>query len=109
MRFIFTALVLTALILPACNRPPEPCIEIDPATVSTGVTVTFTSCSKHTLSLEWFMDGPAGAPENTKGWSDPVITNVFTVPGAYTITLNCYSKYSYIGEMRSTTTTLTVQ
>jgi hypothetical protein len=102
-------LVLGIALLAGCNRPPKPCFEMDADVVSIGTPVTFTSCSKRTLSYEWFMDGPAGAPENAMGWSDPQIIHAFSVAGTYTITLNCYSKFSFLGEMRSTTGMLTVQ
>ena len=92
-----------------CNRPPKPCIEMDQSTVSVGIPVTFTSCSKRALSYEWFMDGPPTAPENSMGWSDEMIINSFTVPGTYTITLNVYSKFGFIGEMATTTATFVVQ
>lgn len=55
------------------------------------------------------MSGPAGAPENTKGWSDEVITNVFTVPGTYTVTLTAYKKFSFLGESATAEATLTIQ
>ena len=108
MRNLF-ALILFVSLLFGCNKPPKACIEIDQPTASVGTTVTFTSCSKKALSFEWFMSGPAGAPENTKGWSDEVITNVFTVPGTYTVTLTAYKKFSFLGESATAEATLTIQ
>ena len=110
MRIVFVVFVFSALTFGGCNKPPKPCMEIDQTTVSVGVPVTFTSyCSKRGLSYEWFMDGPPTAPENALGWSDELIIHAFTVPGTYTITLNVYSKFGYIGEMATTTETLVVQ
>ena len=82
---------------------------MDQTTVSVGTPVTFTSCSKRALSYEWFMAGPASAPENSIGWSDEVITHSFSVSGTYTITLNVYNKFGYIGDKATTTATLVVQ
>jgi len=55
------------------------------------------------------MSGPAGAPENTMGWSDAQFTHTFTVTGTYIVTLKAYSKFSFMGEMSETTQTITVQ
>lgn len=103
MFLFFSALMLS------CNKPPTACIEVDQTTVSVGTTVTLKSCSKKALSYEWFMSGPAGAPENTKGWSDELITNTFTVAGNYTVTLTAYKRYSFLGESSTAETTITVQ
>jgi len=109
VRFLFVVGLMSILGLVGCNKPPKPCIEMDQTTVSIGTPVTFTSCSKRALSFEWFMDGPTAAPENLMGWSDEIITHTFSVSGTYTITLNVYSKFGYIGDMESTTATLVVQ
>lgn len=71
--------------------------------------MNFTSCSKHTLSQDWFMSGPAGAPENTMGWSDAHFTHTFTMAGTYVVTLNAYSKFSFMGDVSTTTQTITIQ
>lgn len=103
-------LILTfPFFLAACNRPPEACIDNSQTTVNAGTPVVFTSCSKRALSQDWFMSGPAGAPENTMGWSDAQFTHTFTVPGAYTVTLNAYSKFSFLGDVSTTTQTITIQ
>jgi hypothetical protein len=108
VRILF-AIIFLCFILVGCNKPPTACIEIDQTTVTPGTTVTLTSCSKKALSYEWFMSGPAGAPENTKGWSDEVITNAFTVPGTYTVSLTAYKRYSFLGESSTAEATITVQ
>lgn len=93
----------------SCNKPPEACIEVDNTTVTIGAPITFTSCSKRALSQDWFMEGPDGAPENEMGWSDAQFTHSFTVSGTYTVILNAYSKFSFLGDVHSATTTITVQ
>jgi hypothetical protein len=97
------------VLMSACNKAPEACIDNGQTSVSTGTPVNFASCSKHTMSQEWFMSGPAGAPENTMGWSDAQFTHTFTVTGTYIVTLKAYSKFSFMGEMSETTQTITVQ
>ncbi|MBI3136807.1 MAG: hypothetical protein HYZ14_19185 [Bacteroidetes bacterium] len=106
-RFLFTVSVLLWLV--ACNKPPEACIDNGQTTASVGSPVSFVSCSKHTLSQDWFMSGPAGAPENTMGWSDAQFTHTFTVTGTYVVTLNAYSKFSFLGDVSTTTQTITIQ
>ncbi|MBK9191066.1 MAG: hypothetical protein IPM77_05840 [Crocinitomicaceae bacterium] len=95
--------------LAACNKAPEACIDNGQTTVTTGTPVNFTSCSKHTMSQEWFMSGPVGAPENTMGWSDAQFSHTFTIPGTYVVTLRAYSKFSFMGDMSEATQSVTVQ
>lgn len=101
--------LLLALILFSCNKPPEACIQVDQDVVAVGTPVTLTSCSERALSYIWSMQGPVGAPENNIQWSEEVVTRSFSVPGTYTVTLEAYKKYSWIGDMASATTTITVQ
>jgi plastocyanin len=100
-------LVFPILFL-ACNRPPEACIDNAQTSVAAGTPVTFTSCSKRTLSQDWYIDGPVGAPEDTMAWSDAQFTHTFTVPGSYTVTLNAYSKFSFLGDVSTTTQSVTI-
>lgn len=99
-------IVLSVFVLSGCKKPPVACMELSSNNVSVGTTVEFTSCSKKALSYEWFITGPAGAPENSKGWSDEYFTNTFTVSGKYTVTLTAYEDFSFLG--RSTTITGTI-
>jgi len=105
----FLLIVVLPVYLTACNKPPEACIETDMETASVGAPVTFSSCSKRALSQDWFMTGPAGAPENTMGWSDASFTHSFTVAGTYEIRLNAYSKFSFMGDVNTATQSFTVQ
>lgn len=100
--------IVSVSFLFSCKKEVTACIDLDGYTYNTGIPVTFTSCSKNELSYDWRMTGPEGAPENTRGWSDPVITNTFTVPGAYKVTLNTYSKFSLLGESASVTLDFTI-
>jgi hypothetical protein len=102
-------IVALPVYLTACNKPPEACIDNGQQTATVGSPVNFTSCSKRTLSQDWFMSGPPGAPENTMGWSDAHFTHTFTVAGTYTVTLNAYSKFSFMGDVSTTTQTITIQ
>jgi hypothetical protein len=54
------------------------------------------------------MNGPEGAPENNMGWSDPSFSHSFSVPGSYTITLNAYYDFSFMGEMSTIQETISV-
>lgn len=55
------------------------------------------------------MVGPTGAPENTQAWSDQQIKVSFSVPGTYTVTLEAFSKFSWMGDVGTATQTVTVQ
>lgn len=100
--------LLIPLLFVACNKPPEACIDNGQTTASVGTPVSFTSCSKRALSQDWYMSGPAGAPENTMAWSDIQFTHTFTIPGTYVVTLNAYSKFSFLGDVSTTTQTVTI-
>lgn len=54
------------------------------------------------------MQGPGGAPENNLMWSEEVIEITFSVAGTYTVNLEAYEKFSWLGQMGSTSTTITV-
>jgi hypothetical protein len=104
MKKIFLYLTVSCLLfLYSCKKEVTSCIDLDSYNFSSGIEVTFTSCSKNELSYDWRMSGPISAPENTKGWSDRIITNTFTIPGQYSITLNTYSDFSLSGKNASTT------
>lgn len=105
---IFFCYISLLVVLSSCKKEPVPCIEIDTEAASVSSAVTFTSCSEKTLSQEWFMAGPENAPENSIGWSDIQFTHTFTIPGSYTITLNAYDNFSFLGEMKTTTKTIQV-
>lgn len=100
--------VFLILSLSACKKEPVACIEVDNTSISVGTPVTFTSCSENALSFEWYMDGPTGAPENSQGWSDPQIIHSFTVPGTYTVTLNAYDDFSFLGEVSTAKITMNI-
>lgn len=76
--------------------------------MSVGTPVTFTSCSEKALSYTWFMNGPAGAPENDLGWSEEEFSRTFSVAGTYEVTLTAYEKFSWLGDADSTSTTIIV-
>ncbi len=92
----------------SCKKELTSCIDLEGYSYNAGTIVTFTSCSKNELSYDWRMIGPEGAPENTKGWSDRIITNTFSIPGTYKITLNTHSKFSLEGEKKTVTLDFTV-
>ena len=104
-----TFILFLALIFTACKKDPIPCMEIDNENPAVGVPVTINmNCSKKTISHEFFMEGPVGAPENSMGWSEHQFTHTFTIPGTYTVILNAYNDFSFLGDMESTTRTITV-
>gem|GEM_PF-2212901 len=105
--FYFIA-ILGLVTFTGCKKPPVACMELSGTSVSIGATVEFTSCSKKALSYEWFITSPAGAPENSKGWSDEYFTNTFTVSGTYTVTLTSYENFSFLGRSSTVVQTLKV-
>ena len=76
--------------------------------MAAGTEMTFTSCSEEALSFAWYFSGPAGAPENDMGWSEPIFHHAFSVPGTYTVELTAYERYSFVGDQAVTTATFTV-
>ena len=100
--------LLSISVLTSCKKDVTSCIELNKNSVSTGQSIEFTSCSENELSYHWTVTGPETAPENTKAWSDRVITIPLTVSGSYTITLESYSRFSYLGDKATSTATFTV-
>ena len=97
-----------SLIIIGCRRPPEVCMELSAESTFAGTPIQFASCSKRALSFEWFMDGPDGAPENIRGWSDESFSHSFTVPGSYVITLNVSRNFSFTGDKATLQKTIRV-
>ena len=100
-----TALLLLYIfpfLFTGCKKPPIACMELSTAATTTNTAIEFTSCSEHAISYEWFIAGPAAAPENKQGWSDQIFSHAFTEPGSYTVTLNVYSDFSFTGEKATT-------
>ena len=100
--------LLSITILSSCKKKVTSCIEMDNSSISAGQSINFTSCSENALSLDWNITGPSTAPENSKGWSDKIITVPLTVAGSYTITLDSYSKFSFQGDKASSTASFNV-
>ncbi len=99
LNFKFTCVLLfLGMIATGCKKPPVACMELSESSVPVGTPIEFVSCSENTLSYEWFMEEPEGAPENQIGWSDPSFSRAFTIPGSYTVTLSAYSEFSFLGE-----------
>lgn len=107
-KFILLSGLAAIFFLTSCKKELTACIDLESYNYNVGTPVTFTSCSKNELSYDWRMAGPEGAPENNLGWSDRVIVNTFSIPGAYKITLNTYSNFSLLGESASVTLDFTV-
>lgn len=102
-------LCLGLILTYSCKREPQACIELDSNSASAGTEVLMSSaCSKHALSHEWFIEGPTGAPENDMIWTKDIIRVTFSMAGSYTITLNVYNKFSWQGDMHSTTESITI-
>jgi hypothetical protein len=106
-KLIYTVSII-CLGLASCNKPTTACIELSQNSVTTGTEMTFTSCSEKALSFTWYFTGPAGAPENDIGWSEPIFLNSFSVPGTYTVELTAFERYSFVGDQSITTATFTV-
>lgn len=109
MKFKLLAFAFIATLVYSCNKPPEACIEVDKTTASIGEEITFTSCSKRAQSYIWFFEGPVGAPENNIGSSDISFKQSFSVAGTYSVKLEAYKKFSFQGEMTSTTRNIVIQ
>jgi PKD repeat protein len=108
MRFTVGLTLFLGLSLGACNKAPEACIEVDKSSASTGSPIQFTSCSKHALSYIWSFDGPEGAIENDTMRSEETFSMSFSTAGTYTVHLDAYKRYSWLGESSSATTTVTI-
>ncbi len=92
----------------SCKKDPNACIEVGETSVSTGVPVSFTSCSENALSYEWYIEGPSGAPENSMGWSDEGFSNTFTITGTYIITLHAYEDFSFDGQVSTAESSIVI-
>lgn len=108
MRIAFMTSLLFGTLLVGCNKPPKACIDISTESAAVGEDVIFTSCSEKALSYHWTMTGPAGAPENEKGWSEVQFTNEFIIPGTYTVTLTAFKEFSWLGTSASTQKVITI-
>jgi len=51
------------------------------------------------LSLAWFFEGPAGAPENDVASSDIEFSQAFSQTGVYKVKLYAYREFSFMGEV----------
>ena len=109
MKKLILAFAIVALMVCSCNKAPEACVEIDKTTASAGEPISFSSCSKRSLSFIWSFEGPISAPENSIGSSDEVVNIAFSVPGTYTVTLEVFKKYSFQGESATASTNFTIQ
>ena len=103
---VFALILATTLV--SCKKKLTACIEMESTTFSVGQEVTFTSCSENVISYDWRISGPSSAPENMKGWSDRIITNSFSVPGSYTITLSTFDDFSLMGNKETESKTFTI-
>ena len=99
---------ILGLSLASCKKDPIACFELDSNIANTTTPIRFTSCSENTLSYLWSFSGPVGAPENVMQFSEPIIERTFSVPGTYTVQLEAFTNYSWVGEMSTTTTTFTI-
>ncbi|MDG1915577.1 MAG: hypothetical protein P8I55_13430 [Crocinitomix sp.] len=51
------------------------------------------------MSLAWFFEGPAGAPENDVASSDIEFSQAFSQTGVYKVKLYAYREFSFMGEV----------
>lgn len=109
MRIAFGISILLVTTLFSCSKPPEACIISDNSSTTVGTAVTLSaSCSKRALSYIWSFEGPVDSNLNNVERSEEEITVAFDVAGSYTITLEAYEKFSWLGQMGSTTTSVSV-
>ena len=101
--------IVIAIGLFSCKKEPSSCFDIDNENPSVGSVVTFNnSCSQNAISQDWYMQGPSGAPENLRKWSEIEFTNAFTVSGEYIITCTVYNDFSWLGDRSVGKKTITV-
>ena len=109
MRISLGIALFLGIIMFSCNKPPEACISVDNNSPGVGTDIQLSAdCSKHALSYIWKFEGPASSSLNSVERSEEIITVAFDTVGSYTITLEAYQKYSWVGQMSSTTTTVSV-
>ena len=108
MRKVLGVTLFLAFIAVGCNKPPEACIEMEPSSAAVGEPIEFKSCSKRALSYLWTFEGPDSAAVNDTARSESVITMSFDMPGNYTVYLEAYKKYSWLGESSTATASFTI-
>ncbi len=98
-QFIGITLSLVLISLTACKKegPVTACIELSSSSINAGESITFTSCSENEWSYIWEIQGPVGAIENEKGWSDRLFTNQFDSTGTYWVKLTTFDDFSFLG------------
>lgn len=109
MKITFGLTLLLGLVLLSCNKPPEACITASSESPSVGETVELSAaCTKKAKSYIWSFEGPSSSVLNNIQRSEQVIMIAFDTAGTYTVTLDAYSDFSWLGSTGSTQTTINV-
>lgn len=104
------SLVLLCFMAISCKKekPVTACIELDKVTITSGESITFTSCSENEWSYIWEISGPDSALVNSMVWNDRVFTQKITTIGSYKVKLTTYSNFSFLGNSASDSTSFNV-
>ncbi|MCB9223520.1 MAG: PKD domain-containing protein [Crocinitomicaceae bacterium] len=108
MRLTLSLVLLIAFIAASCSKDPEACIEVDKNSVTVGESIQLTSCSKRALSFIWSFSGPEGATANSIQRSEESFSFSFDTAGSYTVKLQAFYRYSWLGAWDTTNTVITV-
>ena len=93
----------------SCKKPVNACIEVSSNSAAVDEEITFSSqCTENALSYLLSFEGPAGAAENNMQRSESLYQFSFGTAGNYKVTLEAYQNYSWVGEVDSTSTTITI-
>ena len=109
MRITLGITLFLGLVLFSCNKPPEACITTSNESPAVGTEVELSAtCSEKAKSYIWSFEGPSSSIYNNIQRSEQVIMIAFDTAGTYTVTLDVFKEFSWLGESASTQTTLTV-
>ena len=93
----------------SCEKAVVACLETSSQSAAVGEEITLSSqCSEHALSFLWSFQGPAGASANTIQRSEDLFQFSFDTAGSYTVRLEAFRNYSWVGDTDSTFTTIVI-
>ncbi|MEX1002145.1 MAG: PKD domain-containing protein [Crocinitomicaceae bacterium] len=108
MRKAIGITLFLAVTVISCNKGPEACIEMDKTSANVGESIEFRSCSKRALSYIWTFQGPEGAAVNDTARSEEWFFMEFDTSGSYTVQLQAFKKYSWLGESSTASANFTI-
>ena len=108
MRIAYGITLFTIFLMFSCSKNPEACIAVNKSSVAVGENIQFTSCSKRALSFIWSFSGPTGSSANNIERSEETFAYAFDTAGTYTVKLQAFYKYSWLGAWDTTSTVVTI-